>query len=240
MAGICDDSIDDDLHAVMMDNNKDILEQFPPGSFARMFWQQQLEGISRKSTNSKRGMRWHPLMVKWCLYLRHKSSGAYDVMRKTGCIALPSDRTLRDYTHYVTTKVGFSLEVDLQLARAAKLSTCQDYEKCVVMLIDEVYLKEDLVYDKETGSLLGFVNLGDINAHLTAFERSVSQDTSPTESLAKSMMVFMVQGLLSSLSFPYAQWPCRKVTGQLLFNPFWDAIYRLERMGFKVCCSRKL
>ena len=224
----------------MVEKNNDILEQFPSGSFARMFWQQQLEGVSRKSTNSKRGMRWHPLMVKWCLYLRHKSSGAYELMRKSGCISLPSQRTLRDYTHHVTTTVGFSPEVDLQLARAANLSSCRDYEKCVLLLMDEVYLKEDLVYDKSSGTLLGFVNLGDINAHLLAFERSISQDTSPTESLAKSMMVFMVQGLLSPLSFPYAQWPCRKVTGQLLFNPFWDAIYNLERMGFKVCYSGKL
>ena len=37
-------------------------------------------------------------MIRWCLYLRHQSNKAYDALRETG-IALPSQRTLRDYTH---------------------------------------------------------------------------------------------------------------------------------------------
>lgn len=34
-----------------------------------IFWQQQLEAASKTHL---RGMRWHPLMIRWCLYLRHK------------------------------------------------------------------------------------------------------------------------------------------------------------------------
>ena len=100
-------------------------------------------------------MRWDPLMVKWCIYLRHKSSGAYELLRDSGCISLPSQCTLRDYTHYVNATVGFSSEVDMQLASAAKLDLCEEYEKCVIMLMDEMYIKEELVYDKHTGSLIG-------------------------------------------------------------------------------------
>lgn len=80
----------------------------------------------------------------------------------------------------------------------------------------------------------GFVNLGDVNSHLLAFEQSVGQDSAPAPALATTMMVFMVQGLLSPLSFPYVQFPCHKVTGQLLFAPFWQAIKRLETLGLKV------
>lgn len=80
----------------------------------------------------------------------------------------------------------------------------------------------------------GFVNLGDMNSHLLAFEQSISEDKTPAPALATTMMVFMVQGLLSPLSFPYVQFPCHKVTGQLLFDPFWEAIKRLERLGLKV------
>lgn len=235
--GVCeDDSITDDLHTIMTTENKNIMEQFPDGSFARLFWQQQLDATSRKDPHSKKGMRWDPLMIKWCLYLQYKSSGAYELLRDSGCISLPSQRTLRDYSHYVNATVGFSDEVDAQLARAAKLNSgsCEEFEKCVIMLMDEMHVKDELVYDKHTGSLIGFVNLGDINAHLLAFERSVTQKSVPAESLATTMMVFMVQGLLSSLSFPYVQFPCYKVTGKLLFNPFWEAVFRLERMGLKV------
>lgn len=48
------------------------------------------------------------------------------------------------------------------------------------------------------------------------------------------MLVFMVRGLLSNLEFPYAQFPCTTLTGEQIFVPFWEAVSRLERCGFKV------
>jgi hypothetical protein len=85
--------------------------------------------------------------------------------------------------------------------------------------------------------MIGFVNLGDVNNHLLAFEQSANSNTEDSEEgevLAKTMMAMMVRGLFSTLRFPYAHFPCEKVTGELLFHPFWEAIYRLERMGLKV------
>ena len=35
---------------------------------------------------------------------------------------------------------------------AAMGELCQDYEKMVVLLIDEMYVKEDIVYNKHTSS----------------------------------------------------------------------------------------
>ena len=48
---------------------------------------------------------------------------------------------------------------------AAKLGegSTSDREKCFVMVMDEMYIKEDLVYNKHTGALVGFANLGDTN-----------------------------------------------------------------------------
>ena len=97
-----------------------------------------------------------------------------------------------------------------------------------------MYVKEDLVYDKHTGALTGFANLGDINSHLLAFEHSLGNSITTTQPLASTMMTFMVQGLFTNLSFPYAQFLCSKVTGSLLFSPFWEAVYRLERLQLKV------
>ena len=50
---------------------------------------------------NKRSMRWHPTIIKWCLFLKSKSSKAYKVMRDSGFLNLPSERTLYDYSHYV-------------------------------------------------------------------------------------------------------------------------------------------
>ena len=51
---------------------------------------------------------------------------------------------------------------------------------------------------------------------------------------ARTMMVFMVWGLSSSLQFPYAQFPCAKLTGELLYDLFWVAVKRIENVGLKV------
>lgn len=83
--------------------------------------------------------------------------------------------------------------------------------------------------------LLLIILLGDVNDHLLAFEKSISDEPpSDVEEIAKTMMVFMVRGLFTRLRFPYAQFPCRSVTGELLYDPFWKAVLRLERMELKV------
>ena len=38
------------------------------------------------------------MIIRWCLHLRMLSGSAYDALRHV--LVLPSDRTLRDYTHY--------------------------------------------------------------------------------------------------------------------------------------------
>lgn len=86
-----------------------------------------------------------------------------------------------------------------------------------------------------SGNVIGFTNLGEINTHLLDFERQVTDEACSTEAPAKTMMVFMVRGIFTSLQFPYVQFPVRQLTGDLLFDPFWDAVSRLERMGLKVC-----
>ena len=58
-----------DLCAIMELEEESILKKYPEDSFQRVFWQQQKEASSK----DKRGMRWHPAMIKWCLYLCHQS-----------------------------------------------------------------------------------------------------------------------------------------------------------------------
>lgn len=194
-----------DIQQIMQEHEHHIIRQFPPGSFQSVFWKQQKEAALCKD---KRGIRWHPAMVKWCLYLRHQSSKAYETLQKSGCLQLPSQCTLRDYTHCVKSDAGFSAEVDLQLMQAIGLPSCQQWEKLLVLLLDEMYIKEDLVYNKHTGQLIGFASLGDANDHLLAFERSVVEGQSEQIELAKTMVVFMVRSLLTPFRFPYAQFPC--------------------------------
>ena len=91
-------------------------------------------------------------MVRWCIYLRHLSSGAYETLRESGAVKLPSQRTLRDYTYHTKAVVGFSNGVDEQLKIAANLPTCAERDRCVLLILDEMHLREDLFFDKHTGT----------------------------------------------------------------------------------------
>nr|XP_022288540.1 uncharacterized protein LOC111100740 [Crassostrea virginica] len=56
----------------------DMEKEFPDHScYQRLFWEQQ----KKYEKQGKHGMRWHPMMIKLCLYLRQKSSKAYESLR---------------------------------------------------------------------------------------------------------------------------------------------------------------
>ena len=146
----------------------------PEGSFQRIFWEEQKKAVLCKDS---RQVQWHPLIIKWCLYMRHKTSGAYETLRSSGLLRLPSLRTLRDYTHYVKAHAGFSSEVDMELVRVSMYKELQEWVKCVTLLIDEMHIKEDLVYGKVTAALIGFTSLGDTNEHLLKVHETCATNT---------------------------------------------------------------
>ncbi len=97
------DHMHSDLVGIMEKQNTLICTSYPPGSFLVFSGSSSSRFPGCRDT---RGMRWHPLMIKWALYLHHQSSGAYETLRSLGCVTLPSQRTLRDYTHDFKACVG--------------------------------------------------------------------------------------------------------------------------------------
>ena len=152
--------------------------------------------------------------------------------RSSGVVKLPSERTLRDYTNVIDAKAGFQREVDEQLVREANITS--EHEKYVALIFDEVKVKEDLVYNKHSGELVGFVNITDINQHSTALERACSTEDEHIPQLATHMLVFMVRGICSSLKFAYAQFPVRTASGEILHPIVWECVEHLEMVGLKV------
>ena len=55
------------LHGVMESSNPNITANFPEGSFQRLFWDQQIKAAR---VSNARAMKWHPMMIRWCLNLK--------------------------------------------------------------------------------------------------------------------------------------------------------------------------
>ena len=120
----------------MEEKTEEIRGTYPPKSFLRLFWDQQLMAMK---TKERRQVRWHPMIIKWCLKLKFLSSRAYGALRSV--LTLPSERTLRDYTHWIDSSPGFHADVDKQLVEEAKVKTCPDFQKYVCLLFDKVRIK---------------------------------------------------------------------------------------------------
>ena len=95
-------------------------------------------------------MKWHPLMIKWAVYLHYRSGGAYDTLRSSGVLALPSQR-------YFTRH--FKGKVDEQVKAHADTLGVEDWQRYVILLLDEMHVREDIVTKSMMAPLLGLQTL---------------------------------------------------------------------------------
>jgi len=228
---IVDGDLHSDLQSIVNENNQDIRKLHPEGTFKRLFWEQQVAALEQKDAHT---MKWHPMMIRWCLHLKLISTAAYSSLRSSGLLKLPSERTLRDYTHFVKSLPGFQDDIDQLLVEEVKQAsrTQNESNKFMALLLDEVKIKEGIVYDKHSVKILGFVDLGELNNCLRDFEQQCKGEYLPD--VAKGMLVLMVVGVFIPLEFPYAQFPVKTITGESLFPIVWEAIRRLETIGLNV------
>lgn len=91
-----------------------------------------------------------------------------------------------------------------------------------------MYLKEGLIYEKSTGPLIGFTDLGGVAQQLDEYEQLLSGNETQPRQIAKTMMVIMVRGIFTDICFPYAQFPVTSPKGSDIFQLIWRAIDRLE------------
>ena len=83
-----------------------------------------------------------------------------------------------------------------------------------------MHIKEELVYDKHSGRLIGFVNLGEIKNHLARFEQS---------RLNRCLLLWL--GVCSPNESSFIHSSHASVSQG---NNYFEAVFRLERIGFKV------
>ena len=210
----------EDLQTIISDTDQNKLSPF-----MRFFWQEQQKYVQK----SKNTVRYHPMIIRYCLALCAKSSAAYDAIRYdeksgTGFVVLPSRRRLRDYKNYIRPERGFNSKIIKELA--AKIKDFGDSEKYVVILLDEIKIQENLVWDKHTGELVGFVDLGDVDLNYATLQK--------TNEIATHILSFMVRSIVNPFKFSLANFATTCVTSDQIFPLFWKAVGILEHLGLKV------
>lgn len=175
--------LSDDFDVIMNNNSKNITP------FMKLFWEQQK--LAAKSNGST---RYHPMMIRFCLSLAAKSSAAYDELCSSGVLTLPSRRTLRDYKNAIKPSTGFNPQVVNELINQTK--HLSGYTRYMVLPFDEVKIQQNLVFDKYSGELIGFVDLGDPELNYSSFD--------DVNNLATHVLVFYLRGLASNVKYSFA------------------------------------
>ena len=115
-------------------------------------------------------MKWHPVMIRWCISIYLKSSGAYEQLENSGFLKLPHKNTLSKYADYTEPK-WINFDVVKHLVTETK--EYSNLQRIVGFLFDEIKIKSELVYSKQTGSIVVFCDMGDMNNELEDFKNRI-------------------------------------------------------------------
>ena len=159
------------------------------------------------------------MISRFCLSLATKSPSCYEELRNaSGVLVLPSQRTLRDYRNAITPKPGFNAEVINGLI--ALTTTYFNIQRYVVLLFDEMTVKANLVFNKESGELIGFTDLGDPEVNYNTLEKC--------DELATPALVFLLRGVCTNLKFALVYFATTDVRCEQILPVFWEAVYIFE------------
>ena len=212
------ESLEKDLLKIMGGQN---LEATPHMKF---FWQEQMKLLQMK----KMGRRYHPQIIRFALSLHGKSASAYRELRDSGALILPSERVLRDYKNYFKPRAGINQE-NIDDLRGKTLN-CSELQRYVAIVMDEMKIQSNLVFDKYSGDLIGFIDLGD---PMTNFANLQEEDT-----LASHALAFLVRGMCTDLKHVIAYFFTGNVTSFQLMPMFWKVVSTLElSLKLMVCAA---
>ena len=81
-------------------------------------------------------------------------------------------------------------------------------------------IQENLVWDKHTGELVGYVDLGDTEVNLAMFDKP--------DTVASHVLVIMVRSIINPFKFSLANFATTTASSSQLFVLFWKAVGILE------------
>ena len=201
--------LEKDLLTIMSGQNLDATPHM------KFFWEQQMHLLQ----TNKMGRRYHPQVIRFALSIHCKSPSVYRELRESGALILPSEHVLRDYKNYFRPGAGIKDENIKELIE--KTSEHTGIQKYVSVVMDEMKIQENLVFDKTSNELIGFIDLGD---PITTFANAGEEESS----VASHALAFLVRGMCTNLKHVVAYYFTGNVTSFQLMSLFWKVVAVLE------------
>ena len=164
---------------------------FEEGTPQWLLWQQQLEQNKKADKSS---MKWHPLIIRWCLSIYHTSPAAYKQIssKRNNILILPHINTLKRYINFTEPASCFNKDVIAKLVVDCKLKDLTDNEKNVSLIFDVIKIKAGLTYRRSTGKLVGFTEMGPLNEEIKSLKQKCDDSDIDDQDFAKYVNLFMV------------------------------------------------
>ena len=207
------------------------------GSMNDEFLEILLSDQGKAMSSNPRQMRWHPLVIKWCLRIYIKSHRLYEDLRNSGGLKLPSGRTLSDYKNFNSTDSGWHVENLQNMKRQFDQMKPPLHAKLGALVFDEVKINEGLVFDPQNWELVGFTDLCE-----DEFAKANGQATTANgkDKLATHVLQFFFRSVFFKFDYPCAFFLTKNLTSLQLNRLFWLGISMLHSFGFEVlvsCCD---
>jgi len=168
--------------------NKENFEKMSP--IQKLFWDQQLKAVSLAKKTS---IRWHPMMIRLALHFAMVSPSAYENVRDSGFLVLPSKRTLYDYSHAVEAREGVQEEILKDVRHDVETKCETEDEKYFALITDEMDIRSNLVYHSKTGELVGYTKLTEVESEFENLKAQMNGSAEGRRPLAKKGFCLLVQ-----------------------------------------------
>jgi len=128
------------------------------------------------------------------MFTYHRSPGVYKFLREQNLLPLPCVTTLRK--HLLAVKIGCGFDEKFFKLLKKKFDVKNKYEKKVILVYDDIFLRENISVNSRTLTYHGLEDLGD------DFENKSLEK-------ANHALVLMIQGLAENLHQPIAVFTSR-------------------------------
>ena len=134
---------------------------------------------------------------------------------------MPSWRAFRDYRNAIKPKLGFNVVVITKLINVTK--NYIEIQKYTALSFDKMKMRANLVYEKCSGELIGYIHFGKTEIDYSTFENA--------NDIAIRGLVYYLRGVANYLKFCLSYFAPKGINSYKIMSTFWKGVSILKLTG---------